>query len=212
MLDKTICLDIGGSAGYVAKALSPFVDKVFVIDIDEHALEFGKKNNHAKNIVYKTGDAMKLDFKDKSIDIIICNQVYEHIPNHKQLIKEIYRVLKDNGICYFGGNNRFIIMEPHYRLPFLSWFPKKLANIYIKKARNLDYYYESHLSYVDLKKLFRSFVIDDYTVPIIKTPEKFSADDLVKKNSIPSRLPKAFLKLIEPCIPGYVFILYKKSL
>lgn len=209
-LTGAICLDIGGSAGFCAKSLSPFVKKIYVIDIDENALKYGKINNKTPNIIYKVGDAMFLPFANNSIDIIICNQVYEHVPDSHQLFKEIYRVLKPKGMCYFGAGNRFVLVEQHYNLPFLSWFPKKVSNIYIRLFRKEKFYYENLLSFFGLKRLLKNFNIYDYTINVIKNPVQFSATDLVKKNSFISNLPRIFLKLIEPIFPGYIFIIQKK--
>jgi len=209
-LKKAIVLDVGGSAGYTAKLLSNLVKKIYVVDIDEDALNFGKKNNNAKNILYKIGDAMHLPLRDKSVDIIICNQVYEHVPNYFTLIKEIRRVLKDNGFCYFGAGNKFILVEQHYHLPFLSWLPKKIANLYLKLTRGKKAYYENLLSYKGLKKLLNDFMITDYSIKIVKNPEKFYALDMIKKKDIIGRLPSFILTILIPFSPSYVFILTKK--
>jgi ubiquinone/menaquinone biosynthesis C-methylase UbiE len=91
-LNKMICLDIGGSAGFTAKLMSPHINKYYVIDIDKKALNYGRRNNNATNIIYKYGDAMNLPFRNQSVDIAICNQVYEHVPSHTLLVSEIYRV------------------------------------------------------------------------------------------------------------------------
>lgn len=210
-LNGMVCLDIGGSAGYIAKILSPYIKKVYVIDIDKQALKFGETYNSSKNIIYKVGDAMKLKFKDKSIDIVICNQVYEHVSNHNLLIKEIYRVLKNYGICYFSGNNRFIFIEPHYKLPILSWFPKRIANLYLKTFRGINPYYENHLSYYGLKKLLKPFAINDYTISVIKNPEKFYALDLIGNKSILTKFPNFLFNIIKPLFPGFIFILSKNK-
>ncbi len=42
-------------------------------------------------------DLMNLSFKDESFDAIICNDVFEHIPDIKQALDEIFRVLKKGG-------------------------------------------------------------------------------------------------------------------
>ncbi|MDT0556529.1 class I SAM-dependent methyltransferase [Patiriisocius hiemis] len=42
-------------------------------------------------------DICNLPFADNSFDFIICNHVLEHIPNHLQAMREIYRVLVPNG-------------------------------------------------------------------------------------------------------------------
>ena len=47
----------------------------------------------------KFADATKLDFDDKSFDIIIANHILEHIPDDLKAMKEMFRVLKDNGVA-----------------------------------------------------------------------------------------------------------------
>lgn len=210
-LEKMDCLDIGGSTGFVAKILSPYVKSVHVIDIDKNAIEFGKKHNLARNVHLKVVDALDLPFKDKSIDLVICNHVYEHVANQNTLVKEIYRVLKDDGICYFGAGNKFSLIEGHYHLPFLSWIPRRAAHIYLKLARGIDYYYENHLTLFGLKKLLRPFNIYDYTIKIVKDPVKFNATDLIKKDSLITKLPALFLEPMKVFSPIYIFILQKRQ-
>lgn len=209
-LNNKACLDIGGSTGFVAKELSPFVRKVTVIDIDGDALSFGEKQHPAQNISYKVADAMRLPFKNNSFDIVVCNQVYEHVPDYFKLVKEIRRVLTDDGLCYFGAVNKFVLIEPHYNLPFLSWLPKKLANLYLKLTIGKKGYYENLLSYNGLKNLLKSFIITDYTINIIKDPEKYYALDVIQKNSVISGLPRFILTIFTPLFPIYIFILTKK--
>lgn len=44
-------------------------------------------------------DITKIPFEENYFDILICNHVLEHIPNHLQALKEIKRVLKKKGIA-----------------------------------------------------------------------------------------------------------------
>lgn len=208
-LNQMTCLDIGGSAGFTAKLMSPYVKKFYVVDIDKNALKFGKKNNSANNIVYKQDDAMNLSFKNESMDIVVCNQVYEHVPDSRRLMSEIYRVLKKNGVCYFGAGNKYIFIEQHYNLPFLSWFPKHISNIYLRILKRGSIYYENLLSYSELKRLFRDFLITDYTIDVVNNPVKFYATDMIKKSSLHAKIPSTLLRVIEPLLPGYIFILKK---
>ena len=39
---------------------------------------------------------MKLSFDDNSLDIIVSNDVYEHVPDIQTVLKEAFRVLKSN--------------------------------------------------------------------------------------------------------------------
>jgi len=42
-------------------------------------------------------DITAIQYKDDWFDVIICNHVLEHIPNDRQAMSEIYRVLKPGG-------------------------------------------------------------------------------------------------------------------
>jgi len=73
-------------------------------------------NSYAKK--YKTADYLsegyayeKIDYNvdisnmknidDESFDCVIACDVLEHVPNHIYGIKEVYRILKNGGMCYF---------------------------------------------------------------------------------------------------------------
>jgi SAM-dependent methyltransferase len=44
-------------------------------------------------------DICNLPFDDNKFDVILCNHVLEHIPDDTKAIKELYRVLKPNGMA-----------------------------------------------------------------------------------------------------------------
>ncbi len=56
----------------------------------------------ADNENIKLGSVYLLPFEDNSFDIIILDQVLEHLSNLKLALKEIRRVLDKGGICYIG--------------------------------------------------------------------------------------------------------------
>ena len=104
-------------------------------------------------------------------DVITCSHIYEHVPDANKLMSEIYRLLKPGGVCFFAAGNRFKVIEGHYRLPFLSFFPKGISNLYLKITGKGNEYYENHLSYKNLKQLVNQFEVIDYTVETIKYPK-----------------------------------------
>lgn len=208
-LRKSICLDIGCSIGATGTIIGPKVKKFIGVDIDKNAIRLAKKNNHKTNAQFELTDAMNLNLRDKTIDIIICNQVYEHVPNQNKLFSEIHRVLKDNGVCYLGAANKFSIIEPHTKLPFLSWLPKKIANFYIKIATGEKAYYENLNSYWEFKRTLRKFVIYDYSIKVIKDPVGFHAEDVVRKNIFLNRVPNFVFKSFIYFFPNWIWILKK---
>jgi predicted SAM-dependent methyltransferase len=49
------------------------------------------------SIVY--GDATSLQFEDQSFDIVLANHILEHIPEDMKAMKEIFRVLRNDGVA-----------------------------------------------------------------------------------------------------------------
>jgi SAM-dependent methyltransferase len=84
-----------------------------------------------------------LPFADASFDVVISNHVIEHVGDARQQsrhLAELARVLRPDGIGYLAVPCRWMLVEPHYRLPFLSWLPQRLADAYVRLARKGDYY------------------------------------------------------------------------
>lgn len=149
------------------------------IDIDIKGVQFAQKNNKKKNLKFIIGDAMNLSFENESFDVVICTHIYEHVPNPEKLFSEIYRVLKSGGICYLAATNHLWPWEPHYNLPFLSWFPKYLANVYVRLFGKAKKYYETPLSYWGIKKLTDKFHIHEYTQQILRNPDSFGFENQI---------------------------------
>lgn len=65
------------------------------------------------------GDILKLPFKDGTFDKVVCSEVLEHVPDDRQAIGELVRVLKDDGIL--------AVSVPSYLPEAICW---KLSNDY----------------------------------------------------------------------------------
>lgn len=196
-LKNKVVLDVGASTGIIDNVIADHVKKLVGTDIDQGAIAFAKKQFKKNNLIFKTEDAMKLTFKDNSFDVVICTHVYEHVPNADKLFREIYRVLKPGGVCYLAAINALWPMEPHYDLPFLSYVPKSLANIYIR-VKGKKEYYETPVTYWGLMKLTNKFERLDYTQKILMNPKKFGYSSLIL-----SQIPR-FLLTIASIISKYI--------
>ena len=92
-------LDLGGRDGVLTKY---FIKKnnVTLVDIDENALQFAKKNYQVETI--KVDLNQSLPFQDNNFDVVVMAEVLEHLPYPNITLGEIKRVLKTNG--EFIGN------------------------------------------------------------------------------------------------------------
>ena len=196
-------MDIGCSAGFISDEFQLAGGNVIGLDIDVPGLEKAKRRfgEHVRFILAQ-GSAIPLT--PKSVDIVVFNHIYEHVPDPDAVMTEIRRVLKDEGVVYLGLGNRLGIMEPHYKLPFLSWLPKRYADHYVRLTGRADNYYETFRARPGLRRMCDSFHVWDYTYTVLSQPARFAADDLV-----PGRLPgvpPVFLHAISPIIPTYIWV------
>lgn len=85
---------------------------------------------------------VELPFDDASFNVIITNHVIEHVRDEAQHrhLKEIHRVMRPDGIGYLAVPNRWILIEPHYHLKFLSWWPHAWRTPYLRLARKGGFY------------------------------------------------------------------------
>ena len=68
-----------------------------------------------------------IPFPDNYFDLVVSNQVLEHVPDLDHVLKEISRVLHSNGtfLCIFPSKD--VIREGHCGVPFAHWFPKNTS-------------------------------------------------------------------------------------
>ena len=205
LADFTI-LDVGCSTGHCTAYVAQYVKEATGTDIDKAAISTAKlEYKDVQNVHFLYADSMNLPFEDDVFDVVICTQVYEHVPDSNRLMDEIHRVLKSGGCCYFAATQRFVFIEPHHKLPLLSWMPKKVANVYMRlMGKNMDYY-ENLLSYGSLRRLVNKFTLIDYTKKVIADPGKYGAE--VQDRMINKILVK--LPFFMNVVPGYLWILVK---
>jgi len=210
-LEELICLDLGASTGIMTERFAEHFKRVIALDVDRVGLDSGRQNSRRSNIEYICTDGTAAALADECADVIICNQIYEHVDNQEGLVSEIYRLLKDDGFCYFGAGNRYVIIEGHYFLPFLSWLPHRLADIYMKLTGKKGRYDVRLLSLGKLKRLTRDFWRHDYTKMIFENPGSFCADDVVRPNNFISKLPPFLFRIVYLLLPAWVWILIKRK-
>jgi glycosyltransferase involved in cell wall biosynthesis/SAM-dependent methyltransferase len=207
-LDGLAALDIGCSAGFIADELANDGADTIGVDIDEPALAAARGAfGHHVRFVLTSGDA--LPFPDDSLDVVVFNHIYEHVVDADAVLTEIHRVLKPDGVAYLGLANKYGVMEPHYRLPFLSWLPQGAADRYVRAFGKADEYYESFASRAGLKKLVRGFHVWDYTIPIVLRPDLFESGDQMR--GWVSRVPLLAVRAAMPIIPTFIWVATKSD-
>lgn len=98
----------GGMSNYMAN-LRPPCKQLYACDYSESAVEIGKSKfgTHDNRIVWSQQDIQVLKFMDNYFDTVISCETIEHVPDPKNAIQELYRVLKKGGRLYLTCPNYF---------------------------------------------------------------------------------------------------------
>ena len=199
-------LEIGTGSGIIAAHLARMVGtdgEVVAVDVvDQLQIRNG--------FSFLKISGTKLPFDDESFDIVISNHVVEHVGERNdqlQHLRELRRVLKKDGCGYTAAPNRWAIVEPHFRLPFLSWLPNhRLKSAYVRLAHRGGDYDCEPLSYGSFASMLKAAGLTyvDHTVTAMRLMKKIESPDFLQSTLLAT--PTAIIRLLRPIIPTIVFV------
>jgi SAM-dependent methyltransferase len=160
-------LDFGCGAGEVVDAARRAGLRVFGADV------FNRRNESMLRIVEKgiggsvcVIEDQRIPFRDGTFELVVSNQVFEHVYELDSVLAEIRRVLRPGGLLLALFPSDEVWREGHCGVPFIHWFDRnsRLRLPYMLIARSIG---------LGAKKDARSFrqwaldfldYIDGYTV------------------------------------------------
>jgi 2-polyprenyl-3-methyl-5-hydroxy-6-metoxy-1,4-benzoquinol methylase len=196
-------LDVGCSGGIVADELRKHGADVVGIDIDIPGVQRAA-TLYGRGVNFVLGDSERLPIANASFDVVVCNHIYEHVVAPERLFDELRRIVRPGGALYLGLGNRLGVIEPHYRLPFLSWLPRPLAHRYVRASGRASHYHERFETRRGLRRLCRGLNVWDYTFTVIAEPARFEAEDMVP--AFVAKLPARVLRVTRPLLPTYIWM------
>jgi len=108
-----------------------------------HAVDVVDNRQIVEGYTYRQVAGVELPFPDAMFDVVISNHVIEHVGDAQaqaRHLAEIRRVMKPSGVGYLAVPNRWMLVEPHYRLMFLSWWPHTWRTPYLRLMRKGSFY------------------------------------------------------------------------
>lgn len=201
-------LEVGTGSGHIAAYFSKLgygPSGTFAVDItDQRQVKEGFR--------FQLVQGTRLPYPDAAFDFIISNHVVEHVGGgmaQMEHVREIYRCLKPGGVLYFAVPNRWRLIEPHYKLPFLSWLPITFASFYMCLTRRGTGYDCHPLSRANALNLLASqgFYITEVTLHAIRLIGEIEYKSIMAR--LITRLPKAFWKIFSFWMPTLIFVARK---
>jgi ubiquinone/menaquinone biosynthesis C-methylase UbiE len=134
-------LDVGcGDAG-VPVAFAEAGATAAGIDPHEASVERGRVRvaEHGVDVDLRLGVAEDLPYGDASFDLVILDNVLEHVVDQRRTLTEIRRVLRPHGLLYLVTPKPLALYslwnDPHYDLAGLVLLPRRLQIWYFERVR-----------------------------------------------------------------------------
>ena len=105
-------LDIACGEGYGSAMLARSAKSVCGVDIAEETVDHARKTYGAiPGLSFLVGDAAAIPLLDASVDLIVSYETIEHHDRHFEMLAEIRRVLRPDGVLVISSPNRPIYSE-----------------------------------------------------------------------------------------------------
>jgi ubiquinone/menaquinone biosynthesis C-methylase UbiE len=103
--DKTV-LDVACGEGYGTNLMAPHSREAYGVDISEETIQSAKKTYPDEKIHFLVGNVTNIPLKDQCVDIVASFETIEHHDKHVEMIMEIKRILRRDGILIISSPNR----------------------------------------------------------------------------------------------------------
>jgi hypothetical protein len=127
-------LDLGGTAAYW-RALPGLYRQP---DVEITLLNLDADGERDSNLVAHRGDACNVDFPDMNFDVVHSNSVIEHVGHWREMAKMAAEVRRLAPAYFVQTPNLWFPIEPHFKLPFVHWFPEPARIAALKAAGRLS--------------------------------------------------------------------------
>ncbi len=114
-----IVLDIACGEGYGTALLAQNAQQVYGVDIDDNTIVEAQKKYKGKNISFQTGSVLNIPLDENTVDVVVSFETLEHLEEHHQMLTEIKRVLRTDGLLIISTPDKKIYSdERNYDNPY----------------------------------------------------------------------------------------------
>lgn len=110
-IEGKIVLDIASGEGYGSNLMSEKALFVYGVDIDKKTIANSSYKYLKQNLQFLIGSTSAIPLDDESIDVVVSFETIEHHDKHEEMMVEIKRVLKPNGILIISTPDKLFYSD-----------------------------------------------------------------------------------------------------
>ena len=157
----------------------------------------------------------RLPFADGHFDVVLTNHVIEHVGDEdaqRRHLAELHRVLRPGGMGYLAVPNRWMLVEPHYQLAFLSWLPRSWRSPYLRARHKGTVYDCEPLQMRRLERMLSEagFEWRNRCLEALRTTFELEGSRSIAAKIV-QRIPDGVLRLFLRVMPTLVYTLRRKA-
>lgn len=142
-------LDLGSGEGGTTKVLS---ENNYVVSFDISKERLRRQAESTNNINRLCGNVFDLPFSKNAFDVIILQDVIEHLDEKNKFSENIYHLLKKDGLIYLSTPNKLSVVnffsDPHWGVPIISVLRRNTIKKYF-----LPFFRKSEVNRKDIAEL-----------------------------------------------------------
>lgn len=151
----------------------------------------------------------RLPFDDDSFDVVLSNHVIEHVGDEAQQmahLAELRRVMRADAVGYLAVPNRWMPVEPHYQVAFLSWLPRALRSPYLRLRKKGAHYDCEPLQMRQLEEMLAGsgFASQNLCVSAMRLTLQIERPDSSSTRLL-ERIPDFLLEPLRAMIPTLIY-------
>jgi SAM-dependent methyltransferase len=203
-------LEVGTGSGAIAEALAQAAGPSGTVE----AVDVVDERVVVDRVQFTTVTGTTVPFADGSFDVVVSNHVIEHVGDRSdQLahVQELARLLRPGGWAYLALPNRWAPVEPHFRLPLLSWLPRPLRSPYVRLAGRGERYDCDPISRREARRLVEAAGLElhDRTMEAMRLMRQLESPSPLARLVLSA--PAPVVALGRPLVPTEVALLRKPA-
>ncbi|HYI38442.1 MAG TPA: class I SAM-dependent methyltransferase [Thermoleophilaceae bacterium] len=127
----SVVLDFGCGSGTMVRILREAGFDAYGVDIRWPGADYGElgTTGPGEGVLRCYEEGGRLPFADDAFDLVISDQVFEHVVPIEATVGEIERVLRPGGVSYHHFPSRAVWREGHIGIPFAHRLPPGAARL-----------------------------------------------------------------------------------